>query len=63
MKLVFKKDKESQISVFQVVDGHEKEFSARRSSIQVVELQEQDGKLSCNRDEPTLIDMQPMERR
>jgi hypothetical protein len=27
MKLVFKKDKESQISVFQVVDGHEKEFS------------------------------------
>jgi len=27
MKLVFKKDEESQISVFQVVDGHEQEFS------------------------------------
>jgi len=29
----------------------------RRSSIQVVELHEQDGKLSCNRDEPTFIDL------
>lgn len=27
MKLVFKKDEECQISVFQVVDGHEQEFS------------------------------------
>ena len=27
MKLVFKKDKEFQISVFQVVDGQEKDFS------------------------------------
>ena len=27
MKLIFKKDKESQISVFQVIDGQEQEFS------------------------------------
>lgn len=27
MKLIFKKNEESQISVFQVVDGHEQEFS------------------------------------
>lgn len=27
MKLIFKKDEESQINVFQVVDGLEKEFS------------------------------------
>jgi hypothetical protein len=27
MKLIFKKDKECQISVFQVVNGHEQEFS------------------------------------
>lgn len=27
MKLKFKKDKESQISVFQIIDGNEKEFS------------------------------------
>lgn len=27
MKLIFKKDKESQISVFQVLDGQELEFS------------------------------------
>ena len=27
MKLIFKKDKESQISVFQLLDGHELEFS------------------------------------
>lgn len=27
MKLIFKKDKDHQISVFQVIDGKEKEFS------------------------------------
>jgi len=27
MKLIFKKDKESQISVFQLLDGQEQEFS------------------------------------
>jgi hypothetical protein len=37
------------------IDGVEQ----RRSSILVTELHEQDGKLSCNRDEPTLIDLQP----
>ena len=27
MKLAFKKDKDSQISVFQIIDGHEQDFS------------------------------------
>ena len=27
MKLLFKKDEDSQISVFQIVDGHEQDFS------------------------------------
>jgi hypothetical protein len=40
--------------------GNEKKDSpdTRRSSILVVELHEQDGKLTCNRDEPTFIDLQ-----
>ena len=39
--------------------GHEKDDGPemRRSSLQVVELHEQDGKLGCNRDEPTFIDL------
>ena len=40
--------------------GREKEFSARRSSIQVVELHEQGGKLSCERNELTSIDLKPL---
>jgi hypothetical protein len=27
MKLIFKKDEDSQISVFQIIDGHEQDFS------------------------------------
>lgn len=41
--------------------GNEKKDSVdtRRSSILVVELHEKDGQLSCHRDEPTFIDLQP----
>lgn len=39
-----------------ITDEHEK----RRSSIQVVELQEKDGWLGCDRDQPTHIDLQPL---
>jgi beta-xylosidase len=34
-------------------------LALRRSSIQVVELQEKDGVLSCNRDAPTYLTLQP----
>lgn len=36
-------------------------YEQRRSSIQVTELHEQDGWLTCNRDEPTHIDLRPPE--
>jgi len=41
--------------------GHEKEngVEQRRSSLLVTELHEKDGQLSCNRDEPTAIDLTP----
>jgi hypothetical protein len=35
----------------------------RRSSIQVVELREKDGRLSCDRDAPTYIQLVPPGRR
>ena len=37
-------------------------LALRRSSIQVVELQEKDGVLSCNRDAPTYLRLEPPAR-
>lgn len=40
-------------------DAHKDAYEQRRSSIQVTELREQDGWLTCNRDEPTQIALLP----
>lgn len=40
-------------------DAHKDGYEQRRSSIQVTELHEQDGWLTCNRDEPTHIALFP----
>ena len=34
-------------------------YEKRRSSIQVVELEYKDGRITCDRDKPTYIDLQP----
>jgi GH43 family beta-xylosidase len=39
--------------------GEKDGYEMRRSSIQVVELHEKDGQLSCNRDEPTFVKLSP----
>jgi hypothetical protein len=41
-------------------DGGKDTYEQRRSSIQVVELQYVDGKLTCDRNQPTRIDLRPV---
>jgi len=42
-------------------EAHKDSYEQRRSSIQVAELQEKDGWLTCDRDQPTRIFIQPQD--
>jgi hypothetical protein len=42
-----------------IPEGMPEGYARRRSVLQVVELKYQDGKITCDRDQPTCINLQP----